>query len=104
MMAEEGPSMEQMLQEERRQRIQDRAREAMSRQLQRLVDVGKVIDVGSVSDGRDLARRLRDVLYLDGMSDKDLQSIADYVGNNFSEEKVRAAAHLMMSTPHYQLC
>jgi uncharacterized protein (DUF1800 family) len=104
MMAEEGPSMEQMLQEERRQRVQARAKDAMSRQLQRLVDVGKVIDVGTVRDGREVAERLRDVLYLDGMSDKDLESIVEYVGNNFSEEKVRGAAHLMMSTPHYQLC
>jgi uncharacterized protein (DUF1800 family) len=104
MMSDEGPSMEQMMQEEKRQRVQSKMKEAMNRQLQRLVQVGKVIDVGTITDAHDLVRRLRDVLYLDGMSDTDLQSIVDYVGNDFSEAKVRGAAHLMMSTPHYQLC
>jgi len=104
MMSEEGPSMEQLLQEERRQRVQAKMKEAASRQLQRLVEVSKVIDVGSVTDAHDLVSRLRDALYLDGMSDKDLESIIDYVGNDYGEAKVRGAAHLMMSTPHYQLC
>ena len=104
MMSEEGPSMEEMMQEERRQRAQSRVKDAMNRQLQRLVDVGKVIDVSTISDAHALVDRLCDVLYLDGMSDKDLQSIVEYVGNDFSEARVRGAAHLMMSTPHYQLC
>ena len=104
MMAEEGPSMEQMMEEERKQRVRSKVKEATTRQLQRLVDVKKVVDMDSVKDTRDLVGRLREVLYLDGITDKELQSIMEYVGNDLSDTKARGAVHLLMSTPHYQLC
>jgi hypothetical protein len=76
----------------------------MHRKLERLVDVNEVLDLGTVKDGRLLADRLRDVLYLEGISEKELNSVIDYVGNDISEKKVRGAIHLLMSTPHFQLC
>lgn len=100
-MAEEGMTTEEKAQEER---VKSRIKEAMHKKLERLVDVNKVVDVNTVKNTRELVGRLRDVLYLDGIPDKELESVVEYVGNDLSEAKVRGAVHLLMSTPHYQLC
>jgi uncharacterized protein (DUF1800 family) len=103
-MESQGPSMEDLMAEERRQRMHSRAKSAASDQLKRLIKIPEVVDLSRVTDGESLVTELCDLLYLDGMTAQSRGPVVEYVADQISEEKVRGALHLLMSTPHFQLC
>ena len=100
-MAEQGMTTEESAEQDM---TRSKIKEAMHKRLARLVDVSKVVDLNTVKNTHQLVGRLRDVLYLDGMPEKEMESVVQYIGNDLSDAKVRGAVHLLMSTPHYQLC